>query len=80
MAATTEKTPLADMVRKAATAEEAGRMEEALGIYSDIGARVIGGEAVPEEASQSFPTHDGGAPGRHRSHLRPPRSGTTATR
>ncbi|AET63587.1 DUF2150 family protein [Methanothrix harundinacea] len=50
-----QKTPLADMVRKAATAEEAGRMEEALGILSDIGARVIGGEAVPEEAFAELP-------------------------
>lgn len=49
------KTPLEDMVRKAATAEEAGRMEEALGTLSDIGARVIGGEAVPEEAFAELP-------------------------
>lgn len=49
------KTPLEDMVRKAATAEEEGRMEEALGILSDIGARVIGGEAVPEEALADLP-------------------------
>jgi hypothetical protein len=50
-----KKTPLGDLVRKAVLAEEADRMEEALGILSDIGARVIGGEALPEEAFADLP-------------------------
>ncbi|MGC9514439.1 DUF2150 family protein [Methanocrinis sp.] len=50
-----KKTPLEDLVRKAVLAEEADRMEEALGTLSDIGARVIGGESLPEEAFADMP-------------------------
>lgn len=50
-----KKTSLGEMVRKAVLAEEADRMEEALGILSDIGARVIGGETLPEEAFADMP-------------------------
>ncbi len=50
-----KKTPLGDLVRKAALAEDADRMEEALGTLSDIGARVIGGETLPEEAFADLP-------------------------
>lgn len=50
-----KKTSLGEMVRKAVLAEEADRMEEALGILSDIGARVIGGETLPEEAFADLP-------------------------
>ncbi len=50
-----KETPLTDLVRKAALAEEDDRMEEALGILSDIGARVIGGETLPEEAFADLP-------------------------
>jgi hypothetical protein len=50
-----KKTSLGDLVRKAVESEDAGRMEEALGILSEIGARVIGGEALPEEAFADLP-------------------------
>ncbi len=50
-----KKTPLNDMVKRAVLAEEADRMEEALGILSEIGARVIGGETLPEEAFEDLP-------------------------
>jgi len=50
-----EKTPLEELVRKAVGAEEADQMEEALSILSEIGARVIGGEALPEEAFEDLP-------------------------
>lgn len=50
-----EKTPLEELVRKAVSSEEADQMEEALGILSEIGARVIGGEALPEEAFEDLP-------------------------
>lgn len=50
-----EKTPLKELVRKAACAEEADQIEEALGTLSEIGARVIGGEALPEEAFEDLP-------------------------
>jgi hypothetical protein len=49
------KTKLGDLVKKAILAEEADRMEEALGVLSDIGARVIGGEALPEEVFEDLP-------------------------
>ncbi|MCR3882802.1 DUF2150 family protein [Methanotrichaceae archaeon M04Ac] len=49
------KTKLEDLVKKAVLAEEADRMEEALGVLSDIGARVIGGEALPEEVFEDLP-------------------------
>ncbi len=49
------KTALGDLVRKAVESEDAGRMEESLGILSEIGARVIGGEALPEEAFADLP-------------------------
>ncbi len=50
-----KKTDLGGMVKRAVIAEEAGRMEDALGILSEIGARVIGGEALPEEAFADIP-------------------------
>jgi hypothetical protein len=50
-----KKTDLGDMVKRAVLAEEADQMEEALGILSEIGARVIGGEALPEEAFEDLP-------------------------
>ena len=50
-----KKTPLGDLVKRAVLAEDDERMEEALGILSDIGARVIGGEALPEEAFADLP-------------------------
>jgi hypothetical protein len=50
-----KKTSLGDLVRKAVESEDADRMEEALGILSEIGARVIGGEALPEEAFADLP-------------------------
>jgi hypothetical protein len=49
------KTPLVEMVRRAVAAEEADRMEEALAVLSDIGARVIGGETLPEEVYSDLP-------------------------
>jgi hypothetical protein len=49
------KTKLEDLVKKAVLAEEADRMEEALGVLRDIGARVIGGEALPEEVFDDLP-------------------------
>ncbi len=49
------KTALGDLVRKAVESEDAGRMEESLGTLSEIGARVIGGEALPEEAFADLP-------------------------
>lgn len=49
------KTPLVEMVKKAVAAEEADQMEEALSILSEIGARVIGGESLPEEAFSDLP-------------------------
>jgi len=42
-------------VRRAVAAEEADRMEEALAVLSDIGARVIGGETLPEEVYSDLP-------------------------
>jgi len=50
-----KKTTLEDLVRRAVLAEDAGQMEEALGILSEIGARVIGGEPLPEEAFADLP-------------------------
>ncbi|HPJ30974.1 MAG TPA: DUF2150 family protein [Methanothrix sp.] len=50
-----KKAPLEEMVRKAVLAEEDERMEDALEILSEIGARVIGGEALPEEAFNDLP-------------------------
>jgi hypothetical protein len=50
-----KKTTLEDLVRRAVLAEDAGQMEEALGILSEIGARVIGGESLPEEAFADLP-------------------------
>lgn len=50
-----KKTPLGNMVKAAVESEDAGQMEEALGILSDIGARVIGGETLPEEAFADLP-------------------------
>jgi len=50
-----KKTPLEDLVRKAVDAEDSDQMEEALGILSEIGARVIGGETLPEEAFADLP-------------------------
>jgi hypothetical protein len=50
-----KKTSLNGMVKKAVLAEEADRMEEALEILSEIGARVIGGEALPEEVFEDLP-------------------------
>jgi len=50
-----KKAPLEEMVRKAVLAEEDERMEDALGVLSEIGARVIGGESLPEEAFNDLP-------------------------
>jgi hypothetical protein len=50
-----KNTTLEDLVKRAVIAEDAGQMEEALGILSEIGARVIGGESLPEEAFADLP-------------------------
>lgn len=50
-----KNTTLEDLVKRAVIAEDTGQMEEALGILSEIGARVIGGESLPEEAFADLP-------------------------
>jgi hypothetical protein len=47
--------PLGDMVKKALETESQDKMEEAFDILSQIGARVIGGETLPEASMADLP-------------------------
>jgi len=44
-----KETPLPQMIQEAVEAEQAEKIDEAFDILSQVGARVIGGETVPEE-------------------------------
>jgi hypothetical protein len=46
---------LAQMVKKAAEAENREKIDDAFDILSQVGARVIGGESLPEEAVVDLP-------------------------
>jgi hypothetical protein len=47
--------PLGDMVKEALEAESQDKMEEAFDILSQIGAKVIGGETLPEASMADLP-------------------------
>lgn len=49
------RTGLAQLVKDAIRAEEQEKMEDAFDILSQIGARIIGGEALPEQAIAELP-------------------------
>ncbi|MHC1631648.1 MAG: DUF2150 family protein [Methanotrichaceae archaeon] len=50
-----KKTSLEDLVRKALHAENESQIDDALNIMSQVGARVISGESLPEETITDLP-------------------------
>jgi hypothetical protein len=49
------ETDLTQMIKKAAEAEKLEKIDDAFDILSQVGARVIGGESIPEEATSDLP-------------------------
>jgi hypothetical protein len=49
------ETNLTQMIKKAAEAEKQEKIDDAFDILSQVGARIIGGESLPEEATADLP-------------------------